>query len=77
MSCTLDIRPVPMAPTLMRFDGEYLPSTRAGTIVGKPIATVARAAPLAVVVMNLLLDMADFFFMVSDFQIQTPILFFI
>ena len=40
MSCTIDIRPVPIAPTLIRLPGAFFPNTDAGTIEGKPIAMV-------------------------------------
>src|SRR3954449_4312040 len=40
-----EMRPVPMAPTLMRFEGDAAPSTEDGTIDGKPLATTDAARP--------------------------------
>src|SRR3954464_10747677 len=39
------MRPVPMAPTLMRFEGDAAPSTDDGTMDGKPLATMDAASP--------------------------------
>src|SRR5512146_3511289 len=36
MSCPREMRPTPMAPTLMRLLGAYCPNTVAGTMVGNP-----------------------------------------
>ena len=42
-SCPREIRPLPIAPTLIRFPGELAPRTDAGTIDGKPVAPVDEA----------------------------------
>ena len=47
------MRPVPMAPTLMRLLGAEAPKTEAGTIDGKPAATSEPATPLPTPAMNL------------------------
>src|SRR5579863_181707 len=41
MSCPREMRPTPMAPTLMRLLGAYCPNTEAGTMAGKPRAAAA------------------------------------
>jgi hypothetical protein len=41
MSCPREMRPVPMAPTLIRLLGAVAPKTEAGTIEGKPRTVVA------------------------------------
>ncbi len=46
------MRPVPMAPTLIRFDGDAAPSTEDGTIDGKPLATTVAASPDPAVARN-------------------------
>ncbi len=38
-SCPREIRPVPMAPTLMRLLGDAAPNTDEGTIAGNPATT--------------------------------------
>ena len=52
MSCPREMRPTPMAPTLMRLPGEVAPKTDAGTMAGKPVATDAAAAALPAAEMN-------------------------
>ena len=47
-----EMRPVPMAPTLIRFDGDAAPSTDDGTIDGKPLATTDAASPDPAVARN-------------------------
>ncbi len=39
------MRPLPMAPTLIRFEGDAAPSTDDGTIDGKPETTAEAARP--------------------------------
>ena len=41
MSWTREMRPTPIAPTLMRLLGAYCPKTEEGRIVGTPIAALA------------------------------------
>src|ERR1700760_2936472 len=45
MSCPREMRPTPIAPTLMRLLGAYWPNTLAGTIAGK-LATAAAPNPV-------------------------------
>ena len=51
-SCTREMRPVPIAPTLMRLLGELAPSTDAGTIDGKPESTEDATMPPPAEAMN-------------------------
>ena len=44
MSCTREMRPTPMAPTLICLLGAYWPKTDDGTMVGKPATAAAPAA---------------------------------
>src|SRR4029450_12030808 len=46
------MRPVPIAPTLMRLLGENAPNTEAGTMEGQPPIAADAASPLPAVVMN-------------------------
>lgn len=46
MSWPREMRPVPIAPTLMRLPGAEAPKTDAGTIAGKPATSVALLAVL-------------------------------
>ena len=41
-----EMRPLPIAPMLMRLPGELAPSTDAGTIAGNPAAMAETAAPV-------------------------------
>ena len=43
MSCPREMRPTPMAPTLMRLLGAYWPNTLDGTMVGNASAAAAPA----------------------------------
>ena len=47
-----EMRPVPIAPTLMRLPGAFAPNTEAGTIAGKPPSTDVETIPVAATVMN-------------------------
>ena len=51
-SCPREMRPVPMAPMLMRLLGACAPKTEEGTIAGKPEATAAAPSPFAAAVTN-------------------------
>src|SRR5687767_9075291 len=51
-SCPREMRPVPMAPTLMRLLGDVAPNTEAGTMAGKPAATDDATIPLPAVARN-------------------------
>src|SRR5438309_944505 len=46
MSCSREIRPVPIAPTLIRLLGASCPKTNAGTMVGKLLIASDEADPL-------------------------------
>src|SRR5690606_8765860 len=67
MSCVLEILPVPIAATLIRLLGAFLPKTEAGTMVGKlPIIRPPARAPLVLDRMKSLLLMAFFFGSIRD-----------
>lgn len=65
-----DIRPVPMAATVIRLLGEFLPNTVDGTIEGNPLKTIDVATvPFTDFVMNLRRDieLSFLFFMTMGF----------
>jgi len=68
MSCPREIRPTPIAPTLIRLLGDVLPKTVAGTIAGNPAATVVAAAALPAVARK---DRRDCFFAML---LRTPLM---
>jgi hypothetical protein len=45
MSCPREIRPTPIAPTRIRFEGAFCPNTLHGTIVGAAMAALALMSP--------------------------------
>src|SRR5262245_44293016 len=47
-----EMRPVPIAPTLIRLLGDVAPNTEAGTMAGKPAATDEAIIPLPAVARN-------------------------
>jgi hypothetical protein len=51
-SWTREIRPFPIAPMLMRFPGDRLPSTDEGTMAGNPPAMDDKTTALPVVIMK-------------------------
>src|SRR4051794_34792368 len=68
MSWPREMRPAPIAPTLIRLPGDALPKTVAGTIAGNPAATVVTAAALPADAKNSRREC--FLAMVSDLQCQ-------
>jgi hypothetical protein len=62
------MRPAPMTPILMRFDGAFWPNTVAGTMVGKamPAAITPRRVRLLIVIsLKLSTGLVAFFWAVS------------
>jgi hypothetical protein len=63
MSCEVEIRPVPIAPTFIRLLGAFFPNTLAGTMLGKFANAMVPAVALRLFFKNFLReeDTFDFF----------------
>ena len=62
-SCPREMRPMPIAPTLIRLPGAAAPKTDEGTMAGKPATTDEATTPWPAVARNL---RRDVFFAVPD-----------